>query len=88
MTDVESAINAASGHSVQSGTPPTKRNAFVGRRNERRQFAAAVEACVEGGYGQSFLLRGETGIGKTRLVQEYKFIAELRGFTCHPSVTS
>ncbi|MDX1604803.1 MAG: BTAD domain-containing putative transcriptional regulator, partial [Candidatus Competibacterales bacterium] len=62
---------------------PAERPAFVGRQGERWQFAAAVEACRETGCGQSLLVRGEAGIGKSRLLEECITLAEEQGFVCH-----
>lgn len=62
---------------------PVERPAFAGRHSERRQFAAAVEACRETGCGQSLLIRGEAGIGKSRLLEECIALAERQGFVCH-----
>jgi class 3 adenylate cyclase/tetratricopeptide (TPR) repeat protein len=56
---------------------------FVGRIAELRQFAAAVDACLDTRRGETIYLRGEPGIGKTRLVEEFQSIAEGKGFTCH-----
>ncbi len=53
---------------------------LVGRRAECAQFTAALELCVEAGHGQIFLIRGDAGIGKTRLLQEFARIAGERGF--------
>jgi class 3 adenylate cyclase/tetratricopeptide (TPR) repeat protein len=56
---------------------------IVGRRAERRQFGALIEECLETGSGQTILARGEAGIGKTRLVEEFATLAESRGFARH-----
>jgi len=56
---------------------------FVGRRAERRQFSALIEECLETGNGQSILARGEAGIGKTRLVEEFIALARAQGFSAH-----
>ena len=56
---------------------------FVGRQAELRLLTGAIEACREAGSGQAILVRGEAGIGKTRLIQEFRAIAEGRGFACH-----
>ncbi len=56
---------------------------FVGRRAELQQFAAVAATCAETGTGQAFLLRGEAGIGKTRLTEKYEGIARDHGFDCH-----
>lgn len=55
---------------------------FVGRRSELRQFAAALDACEGSDGGQAIYLRGEAGIGKTRLTEEFERSAGERGFTC------
>lgn len=57
--------------------------AFVGRRRETRQFAAILEACAETGNGECVYLRGEVGVGKTRLLEEFRRLGEARGFACH-----
>jgi class 3 adenylate cyclase/tetratricopeptide (TPR) repeat protein len=56
---------------------------FVGRRNEMRQLGAAVAAINETGRGQAIYIRGEAGIGKTRLVEEFRRKACEAGFACH-----
>ena len=43
----------------------------VGRQAEMQQFSAALNACAETGSGQAVYLRGEAGIGKTRLTEEF-----------------
>ncbi len=57
--------------------------AFVGRRAELRQLLAALESCRESGRGQTVLVRGEAGIGKSRLLEECQALAAARGFACH-----
>jgi class 3 adenylate cyclase/tetratricopeptide (TPR) repeat protein len=56
---------------------------LVGRRAERRQFAGALESVADTGGGQTLLLRGEAGIGKTRLTEEFRAMAQAAGFACH-----
>ncbi len=56
---------------------------LVGRRPELRQFTALAEDCLEGAAGHSLLVRGEAGIGKTRLIDEFGSVAEGRGFAVH-----
>jgi len=56
---------------------------LVGRRNELRQFAGIVEACRETGLGQTVYLRGEAGMGKSRLAEEFARIAASEGFATH-----
>ena len=64
-------------------TVPADNRAFVGRQSELRQFTAALAACLEARRGQIVYLRGEAGIGKTRLVEELQRRALARGFACH-----
>jgi class 3 adenylate cyclase/tetratricopeptide (TPR) repeat protein len=56
---------------------------FVGRRSELHHFRAMLPACREAGRGQALYLRGEAGIGKTRLVEEFRLAAREAGFACH-----
>ena len=64
-------------------TPSGKRGALVGRKREVRLFTAAMKDCRESGCGESFLLRGEAGIGKSRLLEEMERLAASEGFACH-----
>jgi len=59
------------------------RRTFVGRRSELRQFSGAVETCCETSIGEAVVVRGEAGIGKSRLVEEFTAIAKDRGFASH-----
>jgi len=56
---------------------------FVGRSAELTQLDGALTACLTGGRGQAILIRGESGIGKSRLAQELAAHAGRRGFACH-----
>ena len=64
---------------------PSERDArpFVGRRSEVGQFASILASCRETRNGQTIYVRGEAGIGKTRLIAEMKRLAGLQGFACH-----
>ena len=57
--------------------------AFVGRRAELAQFSGILETCRASGTGQTIVVRGEAGMGKTRLVEEFTRIAVARGFAAH-----
>ena len=59
---------------------------FVGRNSELKQFSALIEACIESGCGQTILIRGEAGMGKTRLVEEFTSIARSQGFDRHKAL--
>jgi len=56
---------------------------FVGRSVELAQFAAVITAAREAGNGYVIFVRGDAGIGKTRLVEEFRSIARQAGFACH-----
>jgi len=55
---------------------------FVGRRAEARQFERIMDACTENGEGMTIVVRGEAGIGKTRLVGEMVERGRQSGFSC------
>ena len=53
------------------------RTPFVGRTAELNQLKSILATCIEAGHGQTVYVRGEPGIGKTRLVERFaKFAAE------------
>jgi class 3 adenylate cyclase/tetratricopeptide (TPR) repeat protein len=56
---------------------------LVGRHAELNQFKAILRACRKTGRGQAVYVRGEAGIGKTRLVEEFQSEAKTAGFECH-----
>ncbi|WP_170576172.1 adenylate/guanylate cyclase domain-containing protein [Ruegeria atlantica] len=56
---------------------------FVGRAAELRQLTSITECVRADGSGHIVLLRGEAGIGKTRLSEEYIGIAGAQGFATH-----
>lgn len=72
------------GSQNSSEAPPER--PFVGRLAETRQFKIALEVCEEAGQGQLFHIRGDAGIGKTRLTNEFCRLASDRGFVCHRSL--
>ena len=65
--------------SVEEVVPGVTRTPFVGRRAELTQLQGALETCIEEGHGQTVYVRGEPGIGKTRLVEEFMKIANGKG---------
>jgi class 3 adenylate cyclase/tetratricopeptide (TPR) repeat protein len=56
---------------------------FVGRRDELQQLESVLEACLANSRGQVVHVRGEAGIGKSRLVEELQRHASEAGFACH-----
>jgi len=64
----------------ERGAPsPLAAGGIVGRHRERRQMAAALERLVAGGAGGVLLLEGEAGIGKSRLVADFRRLVAARG---------
>ena len=61
---------------ARGAEPP--RGIFVGRERELAELLEALEAALAG-YGRLFLLRGEPGIGKSRLADEVIAQARSRG---------
>jgi tetratricopeptide (TPR) repeat protein len=59
------------------------RSAFVGRVAELEQFKGILAATLARRCGQVVYVRGEAGIGKTRLVEEMRRLAEATGLTAH-----
>ena len=67
-----------------SGEPlAAARSSFVGRVAELEQFRGIVNACLGRRSGQVVYVRGEAGIGKTRIVEEMRRFAEAAGFATH-----
>jgi class 3 adenylate cyclase/tetratricopeptide (TPR) repeat protein len=56
---------------------------LFGRARELAQFEAALGDCLSARAGQLICLRGEAGIGKTRLAEELSAIAGRAGMTPH-----
>ena len=59
------------------------RTPFVGRESELLMLKGLLQACCDGGRGRVVVLRGEAGIGKSRLLAEISQEALGRGFTVH-----
>ncbi|MFM0336747.1 adenylate/guanylate cyclase domain-containing protein [Paraburkholderia fungorum] len=59
------------------------RSVFVGRKAELEQFKGLARACLEQRAGHVVYVRGEAGIGKTRLVDEMRRFVETLGFASH-----
>ncbi|MCK1642133.1 AAA family ATPase [Bradyrhizobium sp. 157] len=59
------------------------RQGFVGRHRELRQLEAALAQCRDTRRGRTIYIRGEAGIGKTRLLEQLQERAEGENFACH-----
>ena len=59
---------------------------LVGRSAELQQFEATCVACRDSGAGQVVYVRGEAGIGKTRLVEELEATSTRLGFSVHKAL--
>jgi AAA ATPase-like protein/tetratricopeptide repeat protein len=57
--------------------------ALVGRTLELRQIEGLLDACTAARSGHVLLVRGEAGLGKSRLMQELLQRARTRGYVCH-----
>lgn len=56
---------------------------LVGRDEEMQQFDTLVRACVQRRRGRIVLVRGDPGLGKSRLVAEFVDHAREQGMTCN-----
>ncbi|HWT34866.1 MAG TPA: adenylate/guanylate cyclase domain-containing protein [Paraburkholderia sp.] len=59
------------------------RGRFVGRKAELEQFRGIARACIEQRAGHVVYVRGDAGIGKTRLVDAMREFAQTHGFSVH-----
>jgi class 3 adenylate cyclase/tetratricopeptide (TPR) repeat protein len=59
---------------------------FVGRTEEVQQFETLLRSCRELKRGRVIIVRGDPGIGKTRLLREFQSRATTSGFACHSAL--
>lgn len=64
-------------------TPAVDTDAIVGRAAELRRLATLLTRVAGSGRGGMVLLRGDAGIGKSRLLREARVRAARHGFACH-----
>ena len=63
--------------------PAAGGGSLVGRGEELRDFAALAAACAERKRSRVVVVRGDPGVGKSRLVAEFAATARTLGFSCH-----
>ncbi len=71
---------------LASAEAASSRRPFVGRERERAQLQSLLTFCRERGHGQVAVLRGEPGIGKTRLGDHLSELAQAEGFAVHKAL--
>jgi class 3 adenylate cyclase/tetratricopeptide (TPR) repeat protein len=63
--------------------PAGAATALVGRDEELRDFHSLAEACAQRRRSRVVIVRGDPGVGKSRLVAEFVTTALVLGFSCH-----
>jgi class 3 adenylate cyclase/tetratricopeptide (TPR) repeat protein len=63
--------------------PAPERHRLVGRASERARFDTRLASLREAGHGGALLLRGDPGLGKTRLAEELATAAAAAGCDVH-----
>ena len=63
--------------------PEAPGTALVGRDEELREFDALADACAQRQRSRVIVVRGDPGVGKSRLVEAFVQRARERGFGCH-----
>lgn len=76
-------VHAYAVQGLRSNAAANMDRAFIGRQAELQQVLATMSACSETGRGQTVFIRGEAGIGKTRLCEQLQALARERGFATH-----
>ncbi|MGB7623349.1 MAG: protein kinase, partial [Terriglobia bacterium] len=82
--EIVKAINQGLGYQFEIETDETARDyvrsgRFVGRAAEQTQLKKALQQVLKGAGGRLVLVGGESGVGKTRLLEELKIQAQLEG---------
>ena len=81
LKGIDSAVTGWRVEGLAAETAP--RAPFVGRQSELLMLKGLLQACCDSGRGRVVVLRGEAGIGKSRLLAEISQEALGRGFTVH-----
>ncbi|HTO66445.1 MAG TPA: adenylate/guanylate cyclase domain-containing protein [Bradyrhizobium sp.] len=84
LKGIASPVSAWRVAGLTSGSTPT--TPFVGRQSDLLMLRGLLQACSEGSRGRVVVLRGEAGIGKTRLLEETLREAQGRGFAAHKTL--
>jgi class 3 adenylate cyclase/tetratricopeptide (TPR) repeat protein len=58
-------------------------HAFVGRQGELLQLAGVADDCLRSGHGRVVVIRGDAGIGKSRLAERFVALAREHGLEAH-----
>ena len=56
---------------------------FVGRKRELQKFQTALHAIQSSDHGNIFYIRGQAGMGKSRLLEKFIALGKQQGFNCH-----
>ncbi len=67
----------------ERSVPKAGSRPLVGRSEEMQQFMTLAEACLNRQRGRVVFVRGDPGMGKSRLVAEFLHVALEQGFNCH-----
>ena len=68
---------------LREGSAREGERQFVGRGSELAQLGQSLRSTAADGTGCAIIVRGDAGIGKSRLVGELRRLALAEGFTCH-----
>ena len=83
-TSLKGIVGPVTGWRVEAlGTGAGPATSFVGRAADLAMLRGLLETCREAGRGRLAVLRGEAGIGKSRLLEEITHEAGARGFAVH-----
>lgn len=66
--------------SFNANAAPEESRPFVGRQSELQQFRAVLQSAAAESAGHVVYVRGEAGIGKTRLTEEFERLAVEQGY--------
>ncbi len=91
--DVIDAFNRELGYNFEVETHEAARDyvrsgRFVGRKDEQRRLSARLSTLLKHGTGSLLMVAGESGVGKTRLLEEFKVQAQLEGVRTFSSAAS